>query len=220
MKLCCGIIATNEEQMLTRFLPSLSAMFNGDVVAIDYGSTDKTGELFKKYCKVVETRDWPNDFGIAKTNVVQLAERAGYEWMFLLDADEMISLSDLRTVKYCIENNNYTSYCCGRIHYSKENVICAGKLEFPDPQARIFKLNEGYYYKNVRHCSLYKEGDFLTVWEMATFAWVPIFIKHYRMLKPVEDLKTAEIKRAIMEGKPTENLVTDTEAHVPLIIDI
>lgn len=217
MKLCLGLIATNEEVMLLRHLPKLSGYFEGEVVAVDYGSTDNTNKILTKYCKYVHKDIWPDDFGKAKTNLINLAERAGYDWMFLLDADEFITAKDLKIVKYCIENNDYESYCVARVHYYKEDIICAGSEEFPDPQARIFKLNCGYHYRSPRHCSLYKGNNTKSVWEIGEFAWIPIYIQHYRMLKPKKELIAAATKRSTMQG-PVEKSGLETEARVPLKI--
>jgi len=199
MKLCLGLMATNEETMLSRFLPDLSKAFDGEVVAINYGSTDGTKKILDENCKFVKTMEWPRNFGQAKTNVIKLAEESDYEWMFFIDADETVKSEDIQIIKDCIESNTYEMYFMPRIHFRSDNVIEGHLDRFPDMQARLFRLNMGFYYQNVRHCSLYRESKPLTCWEEKEGPVIPVFIRHYKMAEPKESQMLDEVKRLAMD---------------------
>lgn len=213
MRFCLGLAATNEEKMLERFLPGLSEAFNGNVVAIDYGSSDRTAEILQKYCEKSNTMEWPRNFGEAKTNVIKLAEALSYDWMFLIDADETIKTEDVEVMRNCIETNNYDMYFMPRLHFRDENFIEGHLDRFPDMQARLFKLNMGYCYKNVRHCSLFNEADTLTAWELKRGPVLPIFIRHYKMTEPKESQMLDEIKRLAMDFGFPEVTKIETEGN-------
>lgn len=203
MKLCLGIIATNEEYVLEKFLPDLSVAFGGEVVAIDYGSTDRTREIFDKYCKRVMTTTWTRNFGEAKTNLIKLAEGCGYGWIFLLDADEMIDLHYVSLIWECIEKNQYDVYYLPRFSYISPGILDGEIDHFPDLQARLFKLNVGYHYRNVRHCILCKGDDTACAWELKYGAVIPVTIFHYKGYKSEDDRKlSAADREAAVAGLP------------------
>jgi len=193
------------------FLPDLSVYFKGEVVAIDYGSTDKTNEILNKYCKVVKTMPWPNNFGEAKTNVIKLAEENGYDWMFLIDADETIDLTLVDKIKMCIEENPYDVYYMPRFSYTSPGIIDARISNFPDLQARLFKLNVGYHYRNIRHCILCKGNDTACAWELNYGAVIPITIMHYKGYKGVEERLRADTDRKSWLGDITPPVLESTD---------
>ncbi|MCS7073610.1 MAG: glycosyltransferase family 2 protein [Bacteroidia bacterium] len=79
------IIVKNEEQNLPTCLSSLN--FVSEIVVIDSGSTDKTVEIaLQAGCKVFQT-DWK---GYAATKQYGI-DRAVYDWILWIDADEMVS---------------------------------------------------------------------------------------------------------------------------------
>lgn len=203
MKLAVGIISTNEEPMLLRHLPMISKTFEGEVVGIDFGSTDKTREIMDKYCKKVETLEWPRHFGNAKTLLITLAEKCGYDWLLVMDSDESLELNKVKMMKDCIENNFHTLYYLPRLGFNAENSIEGSLKTFPDLQARLFKLNEGYHYRHATHCQLCQGDDFKNVYELNKGAVLPIFIYHYAGMKSKEVLLLREMERyAIEVGLP------------------
>ena len=215
INLCLGLIATNEEPMLSRFLPDLSKAFKGDVVAIDYGSIDKTNEIFNKHSKVAIKRDWPNDFGKAKTELCKLAEDSGYDWLFLIDADETIDLTLVDKIKQCIEENPYDVYYMPRFSYVSPGVIDGSIGNYPDLQARLFKLNVGYHYRNIRHCILCKGDDTACAWELNYGAVIPVTIMHFKGYKGAEERLKADADRKSWLGDKTNAVLETTDR--PLI---
>jgi len=203
IKLACGIMSTNEEFMLGKFLSNISEQFNGEVIGIDFGSTDKTREIMDKYCKHVETHEWIRDFGKAKNMLIEIAEREGYDWLFILDSDENLTKGSVKSIIEVIENNEHEIYYLPRLGFTSENSI-EGHIDcFPDFQARLFKLKKGFHHRSPIHTNLYRNDNTACCWENKEGAFLPIFIHHYANLKPKEEQYRRILNReAIKQGLP------------------
>lgn len=198
IKIALGIIATNEELPLSKFLPELSKAFNGEVIGIDYGSIDKTPELFKQYCKFTITETWPRDFSIAKNRLIQLAKDSGYDWLFILDADETLDSEKVPLLFQYAENDAYELYYLPRVSYVETGVIEANTRTFPDLQSRLFKLNSNFSYYFHVHTQLVKDG--VNVYESNVGAVIPnIFIYHHANLKGPKSVLLKVVERTGME---------------------
>lgn len=106
------VLTKNEEQMLEDCLSSLS--FCSEIIVVDTGSTDDTIRIAKKYTSRI-FEDLTSDFS-AKRN--KGLEKAKYDWVFYLDADERVSPalrssiekvigSTPRHAAYSIQRKNY-----------------------------------------------------------------------------------------------------------------
>jgi glycosyltransferase involved in cell wall biosynthesis len=192
-----GIIATNEEETLSKFLPALSEAFQKEVVGIDYGSTDKTPELFKEYCSLTVTKPWPRDFAVAKNALIELASHK-YDWLLLLDADETIDTKKVPLLQRYIDENEYDLYSFPRLGFYEEGVIEASQETFPDLQPRLFKLNAGFQYAYPYHTQLCKDG--VNVYETRLSVVIPdVFIYHYCNLRGAKYTLNRIIERKAME---------------------
>jgi len=227
MKLAIGYIATNEELMLKKFLPEISKAVNKNIVAIDYNSTDSTRELFEKYGKAVKTMEWTRHFGEAKTNLIKLAEEQEYDWLFVLDADETFDVRKIKNIINCIKQNDYDCYFFPRVNYAGIGIIDGNIQSFPDLQARLFKLNIGYHYRNVVHCLLYKGDDEQCAWELNYGAIIPIFLEHFKGLKSeIDNIISVAERESMAEGNSEIkeiSQVKDTileKTNKPLIIEL
>lgn len=85
-RLTVTVITLNEERDLPRALGSVRELAD-EIVVVDSGSTDRTGEVARAHGARVFERAW-TDFGEQK-NVA--AARATHDWVFSLDADEELS---------------------------------------------------------------------------------------------------------------------------------
>jgi len=84
LPLSVAIITRNEEDRLPECLASVS--FAAEVVVVDSGSTDRTGEIARKFGAVMYDEPWQG-FGRQK----QLAiDRCRHDWVLVLDADERV----------------------------------------------------------------------------------------------------------------------------------
>ncbi len=89
MSLSVVIITFNEEANIGRTLESVSALVkaNGEIVIVDSGSTDRTLEIAKSYGARVFVEPWKG-YPAQKNSAI---EKAGGDWILLLDADEEVS---------------------------------------------------------------------------------------------------------------------------------
>lgn len=200
-----GIIAKNEEAMLSKLLPLIKEDFP-HILAIDYGSTDKTRIILDSFCDHVETMDWPNSFGEAKTNLIKMAEKDGYDWLFVLDADECMAEGTFFKIVDAINRNKYDVYYMPRINFIDRGIINGEISANPDLQARLFKLNIGYHYRNVVHCILYKGDDTQCAWELNYGAVLPYHIQHFKGLKTDKENRRSIAERYTMETGRKKNI--------------
>jgi len=157
MKIVLGMITKNEEFMLKRHLPIIAPCFEHFIV-IDAESTDKTVEISQGYGAEVFNRPWNNNFGEARTYCVKKAEEKGYDWLFMLDADECMFKEGIEEAKLFMNNKKNEFLVFPRIEFFGDTKHFKYKL-FPDTQGRAIRLGLGYYWKNVIHEIVYKVGN-------------------------------------------------------------
>ncbi|MGA2810912.1 MAG: glycosyltransferase family 2 protein [Candidatus Acidiferrum sp.] len=88
--LSASIITLNEERHLARAISSLAEIAD-EIVVVDSGSTDRTGEIACQHGATFLSRTWTN-YAEQKNFA---AQNASHDWIFSLDADEELS-SELR----------------------------------------------------------------------------------------------------------------------------
>lgn len=122
------VIAKNEEAQIENCLKSLS--FCDEIILVNNDSNDKTVVIAKKYnCKIVNSD--ANDFSVLR-NIGK--ENAKGDWIFYLDADEIVSESlrqeILKTATY--EN-------CGFVYaVFRRNFFLQKEWPVKDSQVRLF----------------------------------------------------------------------------------
>lgn len=96
MKLALVSIMLNEEAYIERWIAGIDRTVFDDVVVVDGGSRDQTVALLNKAGIRVIERKFPDDFADQRNFAVS---QALGDWIFELDADEVISAPLLREVK-------------------------------------------------------------------------------------------------------------------------
>jgi hypothetical protein len=86
LPLSVAIITLNEECNLARCLESVRELAT-EIVVVDSGSTDRTGEIARQFGVQFETHPWAGH--VAQKNVV--LRRCQRPWVLCLDADEALS---------------------------------------------------------------------------------------------------------------------------------
>ncbi|MDI6785131.1 MAG: glycosyltransferase family 2 protein [bacterium] len=137
-KISAVVNTYNEEKKLSRALSSLKG-FASEIVVVDMMSTDKTREIAKKYNARV--------FKHRKISYVEPArnfaiEKAKYDWVFILDADEEIPDALKIYLKKEIKSaNRWTAPNFYRI--PRRNIIFGKWMKhagwWPDYNIRFFK---------------------------------------------------------------------------------
>lgn len=163
MKFALGMIVKNERPILEKTLNHKAFWFDTRI-AVDFMSNDYTNELLGlSYGFFVQRQEWVNNFATARNILIQLAEEAGADFLFMLDADEAMLKEDIDKLKLIAE---------------KHDVLAVPRYEFiqdfnhydptvyPDYQCRFFRLNKGYHFKNRLHEMLHDaEGKPVFSWE-------------------------------------------------------
>src|SRR3990167_527483 len=100
-KLSVVISAYNEERNIKDCLESIRGLAD-EIIVIDNSSSDRTGEIARKYTKKIfeqkndpENIDLQKNFGFSKANS---------DWIFSLDADERITPELAREIESRIKN--------------------------------------------------------------------------------------------------------------------
>jgi len=99
------LIVKNEERDLPRCLESIKPVAD-EIVVVDTGSRDRTRKLAQVFGARVFDFKWCDDFAAAKNFA---AARAEAEWIFSIDADEVLGAQDYGALKALIKSGAYGS---------------------------------------------------------------------------------------------------------------
>jgi glycosyltransferase involved in cell wall biosynthesis len=88
------VITLNEEQNLARCLESVRGLAS-EIVVLDSGSVDRTGQIARDFGAVFETRPWQGH--VAQKNAA--LRRCTQPWVLCLDADEALSPELARSIR-------------------------------------------------------------------------------------------------------------------------
>lgn len=146
-KISAVISAFNEEKNLERCLKSL--FFADEIIVVDNSSADKTSEIAKKFTKNVFKRpNNPKEIDLQKNFGI---EKASFEWVLSIDADEEVSKELSKEIKEvlshkpsAISHQQINGYWIPR-----KNIIFGKFIEhtgwYPDPQLRLFRKGSAKY---------------------------------------------------------------------------
>jgi glycosyltransferase involved in cell wall biosynthesis len=170
MKISYGITVCDEHEELNHLLYGMHPLIeNNDEIVIlrDISNTNSKvtkvieshKEIYKNQLIVVEAR-LNNDFATFKN---QLLTWATGDYLFQIDADEIPNEILIRNLKSILEaNEEIDCYYIPRVnivlgltpyHIQRWGwrVDEKNRVNFPDPQMRLFKLNKGIKWKNKEH---------------------------------------------------------------------
>ncbi len=117
LSLC--MIVRNEEHTITNCLNSVKDLVD-EIIIVDTGSTDKTQEIAQKFTKKIYTTVWQNNFSTARNFSLQ---HATGDWIFILDADEIIDESDHKKILEAINNWKVLGYQMISRNYTSTTAI-------------------------------------------------------------------------------------------------
>ena len=167
------VITRDEEQFLARCLSSVRELAD-EIIVVDTGSVDRTMEIAGLFGARVYDFEWTEDFSAARN--FSLSKATG-DWIFSLDADEIISEQDhihLRNLirlagagctAYSIVTRNYTNdpnqvgWVANDAKYRAEEAGCGW---IPTEKVRLFPNHRRIRYEYAVHemvePSLHREG--------------------------------------------------------------
>ncbi len=159
LSLC--MIVKNEEKNLARCLKSVRDVVD-EMIVVDTGSTDKTMDIARSFGARIFEFPWTGDFSAARN--VSL-EKATGDWIFVLDADEVISARDFDELRalirksssspaaYSIFTRNYTRNV-SVIGWSPNSGQCpeeAGAGWATSAKVRLFTRRKDVFFSNPVH---------------------------------------------------------------------
>jgi glycosyltransferase involved in cell wall biosynthesis len=131
-KLSVVIITFNEERNIARCLSSVKEIAD-DIVVVDSGSTDRTEEICKSFKVNFISKPWSGYSG--QKNFAN--EKACYDWILSIDADEELSPELIRSIKEVKNKNEISFYKINRLtNYCGKWIKHGGW--YPDVKLRIF----------------------------------------------------------------------------------
>lgn len=103
MTLSVVIVTLNEEANLGRTLESVAPLVRdlaGEIIVVDSGSTDRTVEIARSFGAKVFVEPWKG-FAAQKNSAI---EKAGGDWVLLLDADEAMETGLAEEISFVLTN--------------------------------------------------------------------------------------------------------------------
>lgn len=125
------IITYNAAGQLADCLNSLS--FVSEILILDSGSDDETGNIAQQYNAKFIHQDWLG-YGPQKQKAVELAE---HDWVLCLDADERISEELAKSIQSVMEGPQYQAYQFPRCNHFMGRWLKHGE-GYPDISLRLF----------------------------------------------------------------------------------
>lgn len=146
MKLSVVSAVFNEEDVLGKCLESVKDLAD-EIVIVDGGSTDKTVSIAKQYGAKVFITDNPPVFHINKQRAV---DRAKGDWIFQLDADEVVPEALKQEINQILQNSEYNGFYVPRKNYFLWYWLRKGG-QYPDWVVRLFKKGKGHFPQKSVH---------------------------------------------------------------------
>ena len=132
------IITKNEESYIESAIKS--AQFADEVLILDSGSEDQTCSIARKLGARVENHEWMG-FGPQKNLAIKLAQN---DWVFVLDADERITIELKKEILTVLKNPSSNGYFVSRLNrFFGKNIKTCGL--FPDFSLRLFDRTKGKF---------------------------------------------------------------------------
>lgn len=192
MKLSLCAIAKNEEATLPKCLSSVQGVVD-EIIVLDTGSSDRTGEVARNFGAKVYNYQWCNDFSAARNEALKYVQA---DWVLVLDADEALVPEIVPSLKQAINSDLYL-------------VINLLRLEVGAAQSpyslvsRLFRHHPNIYFSRPYHALI---DDSVTLilnqephWQIGNLAEVAILHDGYQK-NAIASLNKFDKARVAMEG--------------------
>lgn len=143
MKLSCLILTKNNGNTLRYAMESIKSYVD-EIVLLDSGSDDETLEIAKEFDAKIYYHEFNGNFGEQRNYGMSLCHG---DWIFMLDADELVGVNFHRVLRYLKEP--YRSIALPRsqvfdIHSHKQIITYT---HYYDWQTRLIRNDGQAYYK-------------------------------------------------------------------------
>jgi glycosyltransferase involved in cell wall biosynthesis len=147
------VITRNEEAVIRRCLESVA--WADEIVVVDSGSSDRTGEICRALgAKVTERSDWPG-FGPQKNRALDLATG---DWVLSIDADEWLTPELAAEIRAAVAApGGHAAFSLPRLSsYCGREIRHSGW--WPDDVVRLFRRGAARFSDDLVHERLRVEG--------------------------------------------------------------
>lgn len=152
MKISAVIITMNEERNIARCMKTLGWV--DEIIMVDTDSTDKTVEIARQMGAKVFSTNWQG-YGRTKQYAV---ERATGEWVFSIDADEIVTAGLAEEILKAIgDGGACDGYCLPRITSFIGRWIYHSQW-YPDYVLRLFRRGRGKFSDALVHEKIMVDG--------------------------------------------------------------
>ncbi|HAG10237.1 MAG TPA: glycosyl transferase family 2 [Desulfotomaculum sp.] len=138
------MIVKNEAQNIKRCLDSAAGAVD-EIIVIDTGSTDNTGQIAAEYGALVQSFLWNENFSDARNASLDLATG---NWVLFLDADEELTQSSREALRRVIDDNAVEGYFVKIINYLGND---GWSESCPDLVFRLFRNRRDYRFRGAIH---------------------------------------------------------------------
>ena len=191
-RLTVCLVAQNEQENLPRVLQSIQGIAD-EIIVVDGGSTDRTQEIAREQGAGVFFRAFTNHAD--QKNYA--ASLASHNWIFLLDADEVLSAELKESVRrWKREPPEFAVYEMPRLTWYLGGWIRHSRW-YPDWQRRIYRRDKASF-SGVIHSALRYEGRIGRLRGNLLHYTIRTFSEHEAKL---ERYTTAIAKEMFEEGK-------------------
>lgn len=151
MKLSAVVITLNEEHRIERCLASLA--FADEIVVLDSFSTDRTVEIAKRFTDKINQREFKG-YSNQKNAAMELATN---DWVFIVDADEVVTPELAVEVLKAIGSDQFVGYRMPRLtHFLGKPIRHCGW--YPDYIIRLARKSRARFGDRLVHETLEVDG--------------------------------------------------------------
>lgn len=168
------LITKNEEVRIEACLASLG--WADEIIVVDSGSIDRTRDLCERNGKVKFFEMPWEGFGIQKNRAL---DQASGEWIFSIDADEIVSHELAEEILITVQQASYDGYVLKRKNFYRGKWIKHSGW-WPDKILRLFRRGKGRFNDRLVHESVEVQGaigELLNSIEHHSFQSVSDFIR-------------------------------------------
>lgn len=149
MRLCLGIIFTNELHWLKLHLPVYKDSFDGIVAITDPATTDGSIEYLHSLGAAVIQYPWEYHWGDFANKLCGYAESLGYDAICRIDPDECLFPWTGTEIKLFLQRDA-TLLCLPRYNFFNDRKhLWEG--HYPDHQMRAWRLHRGIVVSGAKH---------------------------------------------------------------------